>query len=152
MRNKTKEKQHPREVAPLQAIVAEGNSVCPAYPPPHPPTPHPPTGQEINKTEVALLRRAMMAVVNSVFIPAGPRSSRMRSGFTHNYAERYVERFTVTTCSEELVTYTHNVSLLIREDLRRPRMPRQDRRQNETCICFAWNTKSHPLEPDRATD
>ena len=40
----------------------------------------------------------------------------MRSGFTH-YAERYVERFTVTPCSEKLVTNTHNVSLRIREDL-----------------------------------
>ena len=39
----------------------------------------------------------------------------MRSGFTH-YAERYVERFTVTPCSGKLVT-THNVSLRIREDL-----------------------------------
>ena len=28
----------------------------------------------------------------------------MRSGFTHNYAQRYVERFTVTRCSERLVT------------------------------------------------
>ena len=33
-----------------------------------------------------------------------PRSSRMRSGFTHNYAERYVERFTVAPCSEKLAT------------------------------------------------
>ena len=33
----------------------------------------------------------------------GPRSSRMRSGFTHN-AESWVERFTVTPCSEKLVT------------------------------------------------
>ena len=32
------------------------------------------------------------------------------------YAERYVERFTVTPFSETLVT-THNVSLRIREDL-----------------------------------
>ena len=41
----------------------------------------------------------------------------MRSGgFIHNYAERYVERFTATSCSEKLVT-THNVSLRIREDL-----------------------------------
>ena len=31
------------------------------------------------------------------------------------YAEHYVERFTVTPCSEELVT-THNVSLRIRGD------------------------------------
>ena len=38
------------------------------------------------------------------------------SGFTHNYAERYLERFTVTQCSENLVT-THNVPLRIREDL-----------------------------------
>ena len=41
----------------------------------------------------------------------------MRSGFTHNYSERgYVERFTVTPCSEKLVT-EHNVSPLIREGL-----------------------------------
>ena len=40
----------------------------------------------------------------------------MRGGFTHNYTESYVERFTVTPCSEKLVT-THNVSLRIREDL-----------------------------------
>ena len=33
------------------------------------------------------------------------------SDFTHtNYVERYVERFTVTPCSEKLLT-THNVSL-----------------------------------------
>ena len=43
----------------------------------------------------------------------------MRSGFTHNYAERYVERFTVTPCSQKLVT-THNVSLRIGEDLPPP--------------------------------
>ena len=37
----------------------------------------------------------------------GPRSSWMRSGFTHMwYAERYVKRLTVTPCSEKLVT-TH---------------------------------------------
>ena len=40
----------------------------------------------------------------------------MRSGFTHNYAERYVERFTVTPRSEKLVT-THNVSLRIQKAL-----------------------------------
>ena len=40
----------------------------------------------------------------------------MGSGFTHNNAERYVERFTETPCSEKLVT-THNISLRIREDL-----------------------------------
>ena len=40
----------------------------------------------------------------------------MRSGFAHNYAERYVERFTLTPCSDKLVT-TQNVSLRIREDL-----------------------------------
>ena len=41
----------------------------------------------------------------------------MRRGFTHFfYAERYVERFTLTPCSEKLVT-THNVSLRTREDL-----------------------------------
>ena len=39
----------------------------------------------------------------------------MRSGFIH-YAERYVERFTVTPCNEKLVT-THDVSLRIQEDL-----------------------------------
>ena len=40
----------------------------------------------------------------------------MLGGFTH-YAERYVERFTVTPyCSEKLVT-TRNVSLSIRKDL-----------------------------------
>ena len=38
-------------------------------------------------------------------------------GFTHKYAERYVERFTVTPCSEKLVTGHNNVSLRIREDL-----------------------------------
>ena len=39
------------------------------------------------------------------------------SGFTQHYAERYyVERFTVTPCSEQLVT-THSASLRIREDL-----------------------------------
>ena len=38
----------------------------------------------------------------------------MRSGFTHNYAERYVERFTVTLCSEKLVT-AHNGSLRAQE-------------------------------------
>ena len=43
----------------------------------------------------------------------GPRSSRMSSGFTYNDAEHYVERFTVTQCSEKLVT-THGVTLLIR--------------------------------------
>ena len=40
----------------------------------------------------------------------------MRSGFTHIYVERYVERFTVTPCNEKLVT-AHIVSLRIREDL-----------------------------------
>ena len=43
----------------------------------------------------------------------------MRSGFIHMRIERYVERFTVTSCSEQLVTMgpTHNASLRIREDL-----------------------------------
>ena len=53
--------------------------------------------------------------------PGAARSSRMHSGFTHenrpvarssgvssgfytHYAERYVERFSVTQCSEKLVT------------------------------------------------
>ena len=40
----------------------------------------------------------------------------MRSAWLYTYAERYVERFTGTPCSEKLVT-THNVSLRIREDL-----------------------------------
>ena len=40
----------------------------------------------------------------------------MRSGLITHYAEGYVERFTVTPCSEKLVT-THNVLLRIREDL-----------------------------------
>ena len=31
----------------------------------------------------------------------GPRSSRMRSGFAYMWRERYVERFTVTPCSEK---------------------------------------------------
>ena len=34
----------------------------------------------------------------------------------YTYVERYVERFTVTPCTEKLVN-THNVSLRIREDL-----------------------------------
>ena len=34
----------------------------------------------------------------------------MRSGFTNNYAERNIERFTVTLCSKQLVSM-HNVSL-----------------------------------------
>ena len=34
----------------------------------------------------------------------------------YTYAERYVERFTVTLCSKKLVI-THNVSLRIQEDL-----------------------------------
>ena len=38
----------------------------------------------------------------------------MRSGFTH--VEHYIERFTVTPCSEKLVT-THNVLQRIRQDL-----------------------------------
>ena len=46
----------------------------------------------------------------------GPRSSRMRSGCTHNSAESYVERFTETPCSEKLVT-THKVSQRTRGDL-----------------------------------
>ena len=38
--------------------------------------------------------------------------------FVVTYSEgRYVERFTVTPCSEKVVTTTHNVSLGIREDL-----------------------------------
>ena len=40
----------------------------------------------------------------------------MRSGLTRN-AERYVERFTLTRCSEKLVIMHTNVSLRIREDL-----------------------------------
>ena len=46
-------------------------------------------------------------------VAQGPRSPRMCcSGFTHKYAESYyVERFTVTRCSETLVNITHNVSL-----------------------------------------
>ena len=40
-------------------------------------------------------------------IALAPRSSQMRSCFTHLkkdiYAERYVERFTVAPCSEKLV-------------------------------------------------
>ena len=35
---------------------------------------------------------------------------------TYTYAELYVKRFTVTLCSEKLVT-THNISPRIREDL-----------------------------------
>ena len=43
----------------------------------------------------------------------GPRSSWLRSGFTH---ECYVKRFTVTPCSEKWVTM-HNVSLRIWKNL-----------------------------------
>ena len=35
----------------------------------------------------------------------------MRSGFTHTYAERYGERFTLTPCREKKLITTHNVSL-----------------------------------------
>ena len=42
----------------------------------------------------------------------GPRSSRMRSGFTHNMrcARHVNERFTVTPCSEKFVINTNDVS------------------------------------------
>ena len=42
----------------------------------------------------------------------GPRTSRRRSGFTHNMrcARRVNERFTVTPCSEKVVITTNDVS------------------------------------------
>ena len=50
------------------------------------------------------------------FIASGPRSSRMRGTCLYTCADRYGERFTVTSCSEKLVT-AHSVSLRIREVL-----------------------------------
>ena len=66
----------------------------------------------IMRSEVALGYTLCGAVVALGYTLCGARWL-----WATHYAERgYVERFTVTPCSEKLVT-THNVSLCIREDL-----------------------------------
>ena len=58
----------------------------------------------------------------------GPRSSRMRSGFTHNCAERYVDCFTVTPCvshyAQRIATHPRRPRPPIFFTLRRLNSPR----------------------------